>query len=1170
MKRLLTALASFAIVATLFAGTPKPVFATGGADTFYIAYDDGGSAAGCGTPDITLNYQEFYGAGSIKLEDALNELLNADGDLDVTDGDTIVICDGWFHLHAQATNWNGDLTPGVDVSPSTITIRGLGKGDTVIDGLADYCTDGWGCGTAGPFRPFYFENTNLILADMTIMNTSPDSTNDYFGDDDGSDQGGAVYLENGSLTVNDVDFINSVSASSNGQAIATINADVEINNSTFDNTTGWDWFDSWLNEGSGGAVFVSTQTSSNPNPTVTISNSTFQNLGTQADGGAIALECADATISDSYFYDNTSGYQGGAVFAYGQEGDCDSTGSLSIDNTVFEGNYTHEDFGRSSSWSDGSGEGDSNAGGGAVSALYQPLTITNSNFGNEGGGNGNWSADGSGGAIYLDGTSGTLLSITDTEFMDNSSGWWNGGAIATHCANVEITGNATGTSADYEEGASTYFYNNSAHNLGGAVLTSGHDCNDDDGDGSSDEYVTTSITGAVFDSNFGGNQGGAVANENSGFSWLASFDISKSTFWGNLATNGGLGGAVNSDYTDTTISNSYFAWNESDDDGGALEMCGANLTLNNTDFYENHAWATHGMGGAVKFDAGCGRDNVTLQVTGSTFDANGSGLDTDGGAIGRYGYGTGDDFIKNSSFTDNSTGYGGGGIHTEADLLVTGSTFDNNHANWGKGGAIEMDSGNEYTYSPNLTVINSTFTDNSSGYSGGAIEAERGYMTLSGSTFNGNSAGRNGGAINAGKDSYWCCDPFVDHSSYGLTISNSLFSNNQASAYGYLRGDGGAIRFDGTTGADFTVTNTRFTDNSVGYGEGGAIYAKLDGDDLLGTGIMSVSKSTFTGNFSDQDGGAINHDSDWSQHTLLSVTDSTFSNNTARSDGGAIDSTDAVYMTGNRFLNNTAQFDNAGAVQLNNAGQTVNSIVTKNTFSNNRAEVDGRGGALEFDRGQVSITSNSFNNNYADDGGGVGGEGWYGSVTVSANSFMNNSTERNGGGLYMNDMAYLSKITGNTFDTNKAGNDGGGIWIDDNEGVNDFKVQISDNRVLRNTANYGAGLYITWASGSAKHLAPTGILKNVFERNVAAMNGGAVLIEYYGGAYRDARAAQQALLKATKNNRYVANKANRDRSTATVGGWNVGVGPFVAAAYETADAKEARKVHKAGGPKVEK
>ena len=193
-------------------------------------------------------------------------------------------------------------------------------------------------------------------------------------------------------------------------------------------------------------------------------------------------------------------------------------------------------------------------------------------------------------------------------------------------------------------------------------------------------------------------------------------------------------------------------------------------------------------------------------------------------------------------------------------------------------------------------------------------------------------------------------------------------------------------------------------------------------------------------------------------------------------------------------------------------------------------------------------------------------------TTFSNNSVMYNSADYDGGGIHFYGLAYdgaRSKITGNTFDSNVAAENGGAMWIDDNEDLNDFKAQISDNRILRNTAAYGAGIYITWAEGPAQHNAPTGILKNVFERNVAAMNGGAILIEYYGGAYRDSRAAQQALLKATKNNRYVGNKANRDRSTATVGGWNVGVGPFVLAAYETEDAPEARKVPGTGA-KVEK
>jgi predicted outer membrane repeat protein len=993
------------------------------------------------------------------------------------------------------------------------------------------------------------------------MNTSPNSENDFFGDDDGSDNGGAVYLENGSLTVNDVDFINSVSADSSGQAIAAINADVEINNSTFDNTTGWDWFDSLLNEGDGGAVYVSSDDSSNPNPTVTIDNSTFQNLGTQGNGGAIALDCADATISDSYFYDNTSGYQGGAVFAYGQEGDCDSTGSLTIDNSVFEGNQTQNDFG---------GEGNGGAGGGAVSVVYQPLTVTNSNFGDEGDGNG--STDGSGGAIWLDGTSGTLLTISDTEFIDNTSGWWNGGAIATHCANVVITGDATGTASDIEDGASTFFLGNYADDNGGAVMTSGENCNDDGGDGSSDEYVTTTITGAIFSSNSiegQEGQGGAVANENSGFSWLASFNVSTTTFVNNTAEQ--AGGALDTDYTDATISNSYFALNEADDDGGAIESCSANITLNNTDFYDNNVLGSAGNGGAVMFNDICGRDNVSLQITGSSFDSNDGGSDDEGGAIARYGDGTGDDFIKNSTFNSNNSGYGGGGIYTEADLLVSNSTFDDNHANYSNGGAIAVDNDNV----SELTIINSTFTDNTSGYAGGAIATYRGMVTISGSTFDGNSSFTGGGAIRVGAGT--CCG---DNYSFGLSISNSLFSNNDASQ-GYRSGDGGAVHFDGSTGADFSVSNTRFIDNTVGNGEGGAIYASLDGDQVFGTGIMTVDKSTFTGNYSGQDGGAINHDANSSQTTFFSLTNSTFNGNTAESAGGAIDMTDAAFISGNRFVNNTSLFDNAGALQLNEAGQTGVSIVTKNSFENNAAgtaqgysSVEADGGAIEFDR-EVVITNNSFTRNRAvgslsSDGGAIEGSGF--DTTLSGNSFLYNSATGDGGAVDFYDFSYdyaKSKITGNTFDSNAAGDGGGALWIDDNEAINDFKAQISDNRILRNTAAYGAGIYITWAEGPAKHNAPTGILKNVFERNVAAMNGGAILIEYYGGAYRDSRAAQQALLKATKNNRYVGNKANRDRSTATVGGWNVGVGPFVLAAYETEDAPEARKVPGTGA-KVEK
>jgi predicted outer membrane repeat protein len=671
-------------------------------------------------------------------------------------------------------------------------------------------------------------------------------------------------------------------------------------------------------------------------------------------------------------------------------------------------------------------------------------------------------------------------------------------------------------------------------------MTSGENCNDDEGDDSFDEWVTTSITGAVFAYNGAGDQGGAVANENSGFSWL-SFDINKSTFWGNLTTDNGMGAALNSDRSDAVVSNSYFAWNESDNQGGAMEFCGADLTLINTDFYENHVWDNNESGGAVRFQDGCGSD-ATLKIEGSSFDSNGAGRN--GGAIARTDDGRSDDFIKNSTFTDNTTGNSGGAVYTEADLVVTGSTFDDNHAQEDyssntHGGAIAAWGGNE-----SLTVSGSIFRDNTSGWNGGAIAVrDNSYLTISSSLFDGNISRDEGGAVMGYSD--------IE----GMEILNSTFTNNLA-----IWDDGGAIFFTGQNGADFTVSNSKFTDNSSGS-EGGAIYARLRGNSSTGTSLMAVTKSTFTGNIADADGGAINHDvSGDEDFALLTITDSTFTRNEANSDGGAIDSSGTVIVTGNRFVGNTTYYDNAGALQLNYLGSYAFSVISKNTFENNAAArpfennldtIRGDGGAIEFDQ-RVVITNNSFVRNTAigknenSNGGAIEGSGY--GTTVMNNSFLNNASSGNGGALSFYNFSYdelRSKITGNTFDSNAAGNGGGAMWIEDNEGTNDFKAQISDNRILRNTAMNGAGLYMAWQSDTPRFVAPTGILRNVFERNIASVNGGGIMIEYYGGAYRDSRAAQQSLIKAVKNNRYVGNKANRDRSTATVGGLNVPVGIFI-------------------------
>ncbi|MSX77997.1 MAG: hypothetical protein F2738_08145, partial [Actinobacteria bacterium] len=215
MKRLLTALVSATLLATFFAGTPAPTFASSTED-YYIGYGSG-TDTGCGSPDFYVNGRNSRIAYGDKLEDNIQAALDV-----VDDGDTIIICAGWYTLHGDMPLWDGDLDDGAGTNPINITIRGAGVGDTVISGAF-----GW-------YNAFAFGNTNLTLEDMTIHDTDHKMCGGH-----GCDyQGGAVEIQNGDLTVNNVAFNNYAVDWHNGGAIAIVNGDLTITDSFFDQTSG--------------------------------------------------------------------------------------------------------------------------------------------------------------------------------------------------------------------------------------------------------------------------------------------------------------------------------------------------------------------------------------------------------------------------------------------------------------------------------------------------------------------------------------------------------------------------------------------------------------------------------------------------------------------------------------------------------------------------------------------------------------------------------------------------------------------------------------------------------------------------------------------------------------------------------------------------------------------
>ncbi len=276
-----------------------------------------------------------------------------------------------------------------------------------------------------------------------------------------------------------------------------------------------------------------------------------------------------------------------------------------------------------------------------------------------------------------------------------------------------------------------------------------------------------------------------------------------------------------------------------------------------------------------------------------------------GGAIINLGALT----ITNCTFSGNETLGSGGAIshQTASPLTISGSSFTGNYAD-SRGGVISISSG-----SP--TITNSSFTNNSSLLAGGGIHiTSNASAIVTSSTFTANSAssGGDGGAIsNLGSLSV-ANTSFTSNTqsaifngatgTANITLA-STFTNNTSPTF-----NGGAIQNNGS----LTVSDSTFTNNfaTSSGSDGGAIFS-------IGTAQVSVSRSTFSGNQADHQGGAIAIFSG-----TLQVTNSTFASNSAN-DGGAIahnTASPATLIYNSTFWHNLTAQANSGAISGSGAG----------------------------------------------------------------------------------------------------------------------------------------------------------------------------------------------------------------------------------------------------------
>ncbi|MBL8092208.1 MAG: hypothetical protein JNJ43_17885, partial [Anaerolineales bacterium] len=216
-----------------------------------------------------------------------------------------------------------------------------------------------------------------------------------------------------------------------------------------------------------------------------------------------------------------------------------------------------------------------------------------------------------------------------------------------------------------------------------------------------------------------------------------------------------------------------------------------------------------------------------------------------------------------------------------------------------------------------------------------------------------------------------------------------LSITNSSFTGNYTQDNGGAIYINNGTGT-MTITGTSFTNqNNAAIDDGGAIY--------LNNGTLTINGGSFTGNSADGIGGAIYVAG--GTLTIGTTTGVTFTSNSA-DDGGAIyhDTDTLLTISNSTFTTNSATTGDGGAIALVEADGS--GTISNTTFTGNTAADDG--GAIFNQSDPFTITGSTFANNStssasgggpgAADGGAIYNDGEADGTTIRLSTFTGNST----------------------------------------------------------------------------------------------------------------------------------------------------------------------------------
>jgi hypothetical protein len=317
--------------------------------------------------------------------------------------------------------------------------------------------------------------------------------------------------------------------------------------------------------------------------------------------------------------------------------------------------------------------------------------------------------------------------------------------------------------------------------------------------GAIDSLESLNVNGCVFVGNAADGSGGAVTVVQLANGAPVTADIRSSSFLSNFSDRFG-GGAISAEVGGAvTLKNNLFSDNVSQSRGGATELSGEVVLVQNCQFLGNRAPDS----GALEMDGG---DDSTIIVRNSLFAGNTS---SEGGSGAAAIFG-GKVFIDRSTFLQNKAQSGPGGLNVSgfSSLVIRSSQFLDNasHGSVGGGGVrISVPEGGA------ARIIGSIIAGNTAEQGGGVlVSSDPGTLQIIGSKIANNHAAGSGGGI-------LVLDDPTSHHSADLSIVRSKITGNVAED-----GNGGGMEILGD--GEFTMQSSQVTHNSALNGGGVALF----------------------------------------------------------------------------------------------------------------------------------------------------------------------------------------------------------------------------------------------------------------------------------------------------------------------------------------------------------